>query len=209
MNTTDYDKLRLTLRSQLMGLMALDPSYEMPIQALTFAEEIHDGFRKDGVTPEFYHQLNILGYLMTLHQMLPDPAMVYTVAILHDLYEDNQTYRTAIEQKFTRAYPLVVTISKVRDGVKLTNGQYYDGLAEDVICVIVKCADRIHNMSTMIGVFNANKIIDYVMEVNDYVLPMIKTARTKYPLYTPILQNLKMNINVIIGIINKIASQSS
>jgi excinuclease ABC subunit A len=59
--TTDFDKRLIALRYTLLG-----KGYTRSIKALEFARKIHCGTRKDGITPEFQHQVEIALYLTTL-----------------------------------------------------------------------------------------------------------------------------------------------
>lgn len=65
MNTTEHQKFRLTMRSIIVGMTMVDKRYAITLAAFDYAEKNHTGLRKDGVTPEFNHQLNIFGFMIT------------------------------------------------------------------------------------------------------------------------------------------------
>lgn len=212
MNTTEFDKLKLTIRAQLLGMAQLDESYLMCVRALDYASEIHTGFRKDGVTPEFYHQLSLVGFALTqirnmrhvaLTQIrnMPHAATIIGTLLLHDTYEDNQHLEDEIRQKFAELIEYVIRSSKIRRGVKLKTQEYIDEVALCIVCSIVKLIDRLHNLSTMLGVFTEEKLREYVEETEKYYFPMLKKAKRLFPeqnaLYELMKSVLHLQLNAI------------
>lgn len=181
MNTVEHQKLLQVIRSQLMGMAQNDVRYNDCIRALNYAVKIHIGLRKDGVTPEFYHQLNILGFLITQHKNLIDPASTYIAAILHDTPEDYAEHSAEIKTLFPLDWQYAERLSKIRNGEKIAHKVYFGEMAACHVCSAVKLVDRIHNISTMPGVFSAEKMRKYIEEVKVYFLPMAKTARKHFP----------------------------
>lgn len=201
MNTTDHTKLRLSLRSQILGMAMVDSQFYVTLSAFDYAETHHKGFRKDGVTPEFNHQLNILGLMLTQTKNMKLPWIVLAVILLHDTLEDNNDLEDEIRAKFPELFPYVLRISKVRRGNKLDNATYYAPMALCIVCSIDKGADRLHNLTTMIGVpsFTPSKLQEAVDETEAYVLPMLKRAKIEHPSQTAIYEMLKSLINVQIN----------
>ena len=181
MNTVEHQKLLHVIRSQLMGMAQNDERYNDCIRALNYALKIHTGLRKDGVTPEFYHQLNILGFLITQHKNLIDPASTYIAAILHDTPEDYAEHSAEIKTLFPLDYANAERLSKIRNGEKIPLKTYFSEMAGCPVCSAVKLVDRIHNISTMPGVFSAQKMRKYIEEVKINFLPMAKAARQRFP----------------------------
>jgi (p)ppGpp synthase/HD superfamily hydrolase len=213
MNTTEFDKLKLTIRAQLLGMAQIDESYLTCVRALDYASEIHTGFRKDGVTPEFYHQLSLVGFALTqIRNMRFAPtqaqapnmthaATIIGTLLLHDTYEDNQHLEDEIRQKFAELIEYVIRSSKIRRGVKLNTQEYIDEVALCIICSIVKLIDRLHNLSTMLGVFSEAKLREYVEETEKYYFPMLKKAKRLFPeqnaLYELMKSVLHLQLNAI------------
>ena len=211
MNTTPYEKLKTTLKNKLMGLGMVDPRYYTCVKALEFAEKIHDGYRKDGVTKEFYHQLSMLGFAMSNHNSLTKPYRVYTCIILHDTYEDFDKFKdkhpNLIEDlyfEFPDDIEFVVRISKIRykkDGESyikygVNYDEYFGEMSECEVTSFSKGVDRFHNLSTMVGVFPKKKMEKYISEVDFYFLPMLKNARKKFPEQDQAYQMIKSVLNV-------------
>jgi (p)ppGpp synthase/HD superfamily hydrolase len=196
MNTTDYKTLKLSMRSQLLGMAMIDEKYFMCVEALNFAEDVHVGMRKGG-GHEFYHQLSILAELMNLHHFLIDPAFVYAAALLHDTYEDYPELEAEIRKKFPTVFEFVLRLSKIRNGVKIPYEQYFKEMAECHVCSVVKGGDRVHNLSSMIKPFAFNKQMDYMKEVDDYFQKMLKEARRLFPRQNTAYESIKSRLNLI------------
>jgi len=176
-----YERLSIALKYFLLG-----KGYNLALEALQFAKQKHDGFRKDGITPEFCHQVEIALYLTTL-KGIREEENTLIVALLHDIIEDTDTNRETIEARFGKSIAdSVWAISKKVNGTAKYAHEnadlvYYDDCANDLRASIVKAADRIHNVNSMAGVFSTEKQVSYVNEVEHFFLPMIKKAEGLFP----------------------------
>ena len=192
MNTTQYEKLLVTLRYWLHGLAANDERYFVTLEALEFFSELHKHeIRKDGVTKGFYHQLNILSFARTQHANLIAPWDVYTAILGHDGPEDYPEQSGRIQAAFPLHYHFLIRLSKIRDGKKVSALDYYSGMAQCSVCSIAKAIDRVNNFSTMAGVFNVTKQEEYAQEGREHFLPMLKTARRLFPRQEAVYELLK------------------
>jgi (p)ppGpp synthase/HD superfamily hydrolase len=190
---SQYRKDLLAMRSYLDGR-----GYHLAIRALEFARGFHAGVRKDGLTPEFSHQVFIAGYIRTLEASLPDAEAVYVAIFLHDVPEDYDVGFEEIEAMFgSPSAGSVRLLTKAHRGVKLPVQSYYDALPGDPVASVVKGADRGHNILTMSGAgWSRSKQEDYLAEAEQHVLPMLKEARRRHPEWAPALVNLGMLIKV-------------
>jgi (p)ppGpp synthase/HD superfamily hydrolase len=171
--------------------------------ALKYAGNIHTGMRKDNETPEFQHQLEIAHFIRSLHQYLVDIPNTLAVIFLHDCLEDYAKTHDISVMSLTLRFNAKIaqsvhTLSKIRDGVKISNEEYYAGIALCPISSICKGADRINNLMTMHPVFSYNKQRAYIQETQDFVLPMIESAIIAFPTQENIYNNIKLFINTII-----------
>jgi len=196
MNTTEHKKLRLSLRNMILGLATADERYFMTIAAFDYAEKHHTGLRKDGVTPEFNHQLNILGFLLTQTKNIKQPWLVLALVLLHDTLEDNNHLEDEILSEFPELFPYVNRISKVRRGEKLSNSEYYPPMAECEACSVAKGSDRLHNLTTMTKVMSIKKMEEAITETEEFVLVMLKDAKKFHPKQTAIYELIKSLINI-------------
>ena len=190
---TNYEKKRIALRYYLYG-----KSYFRAADALEYAQKIHSGFRKDGVTPEFQHQTEIVHYLRTLLPWFSFPEETIIAAILHDTKEDYGVLLSVIEDKYGKSVAIAVDMLD-KNGKDPT--LYFDNIANNPIASLVKPADRIHNIQTMPGVFTAEKQLRYIKEVEDFFLPMIKKAKRLYPSQEAAYENMKHMLNSQIELI--------
>lgn len=193
MNNSRYNKLRLHLRGWLQGRAEENPSYYVALKALEFAERYHTGTRKDGVTPEYQHQMEIAQYLRTQARSLLFPAETIAAAILHDIMEDYDIPMAVMVAEFgERVANAVWKLTKVHCGVKKSLEEYFREIATCPIASAVKGADRVNNLQSMLGVFTATKQKSYAQEVRDYFLPMLKLARRRFAEQEAVYENLKM-----------------
>ena len=58
---------------------------------------------------------------------------------------------------------------------------YYDNIAKNKKAIIVKIIDRCNNVSTMAMSFDKNKMADYIVETEKYIIPLISILKnTEY-----------------------------
>jgi len=123
-------------------------------EAYLFAEKCHRGqFRKTG-EEYIIHPLNVA---IILTEIYADKETIMA-ALMHDVIEDCDVEKEEIEEKFGKevAY-LVYGVSKLgRINFSTENEYLIDyykkiivGMSEDVRVIIVKLADRLHNMRTL------------------------------------------------------------
>lgn len=177
---TPFEKKLLTLRQQLIGAR-----YFNALTALDFAMAYHTGTRKDGVTPEFQHQVEIALYALTLADVKYREEVVATI-MLHDVREDYHITDHEVTSLFddagfaARVSRAVENMTKEWRGEKKDEVGLFEDMANDPIASIAKGCDRIHNINSMPNVFSEKKQREYVNEVKVLFLPMLKTARKKF-----------------------------
>ncbi len=161
-------------------------------KALEFAREKHSGMRKDGVTPEFHHQVQIALSARTLLPFTLHPEDTLVACFLHDVLEDfDEVEEDDIRNQFgPRVFAAVNLLTKKRRGASKPYSTYFDALATDPIASVVKGLDRCHNIWTMRGVFKRSKRDDYINEVDTWFVPMLRKARRAFPQQEPCYQNI-------------------
>lgn len=187
-----HNKQLAVMRGWLTGRQ-----YYQAAEALELVRKLEVGFRKDGVTPKFHHQLSVARLISTLAPHFQYPEETLTAAFLHDLLEDHGQLwsRERITARFgERVGTAVWTLSKKTHGVVKSYDHYYGELADCPIGSIVKLADRAHNLQTMHGVFTQEKQVAYMGEVDQWYYPMIRDARRNFPRQYEAYENLKILI---------------
>lgn len=188
-----HDKMKVALRYWLLGASHSDSNYLICVDALEFASVFHNGKRKDGVTPEFAHQVTIANYLRTLVTSMDYPAETIAVALLHDVAEDYDVGFDELEMKFgNHVAKSVELLTKTHRGTKKSMESYFDGISKDPIASIVKGADRIHNLQSMSDVFTVDKKRAYLEEATEFIVPSLKTARRLFPSQEAAYENIKL-----------------
>lgn len=197
MNTTEYTKLRNVVRQRLHGMGTMNPAFFDVIRAADLAEQFHTGLRKDGITPEVYHQYSMAGFALTMYPMLGEYAVEVLVTIfLHDTIEDYPETIEVVKKDFPAYYWFVEGMSKEKLSGKLSNEEYYDTLCSHIVLAVCKGIDRTHNLST-VSVLGEKKKAEYIIETKDFVLPVLKRAKGKYPEYNMLMEHLKSVLNII------------
>lgn len=186
-NRDTHIKERATLLGWLHGR-----DWHTAVRALHFAEAHHSGLRKDGITPEFSHQVHISLYLTTLAPHFRQGEEVITTALLHDVCEDYPVTFDEIEDLFGSIVCKSVTaMTKEYKGVRLHPEHVAELQSSDEIASITKGVDRIHNQSTAVGVFSPTGIEEYTQETRSHILPMLRAARKNFPHQNGAYQNIK------------------
>lgn len=183
----EFQKQRILLRGWLHGR-----GYFLACSALDFAESFHTGTRKDGVTPEFSHQVQIAHYVRTLAHGLIYPERTLAAALLHDVCEDYEVGFPEIEKRFgAETKTAVELLTKTYRGAQIPPETYFTRIGDDPIASIVKGIDRTHNVQSMIDVFSRAKQEAYLNEVEEYFLPMLKQARRTFHRQEEAYENIK------------------
>ena len=152
-------------------------------RAYFFAEQAHYGQRRRSGEPYVTHPLAVAGILADMH--MDHQSLV--AAMLHDVIEDTGIEKSVIGEQFGP------TVAELVDGVsKLTQMEFQSleekqadnfqkmalAMAQDIRVILVKLADRLHNMRTL-GVLTSNKAR--------------RIARETLDIYAPIAMRLGMN----------------
>ena len=149
------------------------------VEVLPYSRELHKGqFRKgNGQIPYIYHPLLMACHALSLG--LEDDDLISAV-LLHDVCEDcgvsvedlpvNDVVKEAVG---------LVTKDKSKD-----TETYYQDISENAIATMVKLLDRCNNVSGMSAAFSKEKLIKYINETEQYVYPLLQTAKTRYSEYS-------------------------
>lgn len=186
--TAEYGKRRIALRYWLLGAGLTKATL-----AMNYAENYHNGTRKDNFTPEFAHQVSIVSYLRSLLPHLTYPDETLAAGFLHDVREDYHVSDEEIRSIFgNKVADAVAAMTKEYRGERYPIEIVFQDIANNEIASIVKLADRIHNLDSMLGVFTYGKAGEYAVETRELFLPMLRTARRTFPSQEPAYENAKL-----------------
>ncbi|MBN7797247.1 bifunctional GTP diphosphokinase/guanosine-3',5'-bis pyrophosphate 3'-pyrophosphohydrolase [Parahaliea mediterranea] len=172
------DALDSTLRSYLD-----QEQTRLVRRAYYFAEQAHHGQLRRSGEPYVTHPLAVAAILADMHM----DHQSLMAAMLHDVIEDTGIDKSAISNQFG------ATVAELVDGVSKLTQMEFDSLAEkqaenfqkmalamarDIRVILVKLADRLHNMRTL-GVLRPDKAR--------------RIARETLDIYAPIAMRLGMN----------------
>ena len=153
------------------------------MQAYEFGAAAHDGQTRKSGEPYISHPVAVAQELAGMHL----DAQAICAAILHDVVEDTEASITDIEDQFGGEVAILV------DGVsKLDQIQFHSrveaqaesfrkmmlAMIEDIRVILVKLADRLHNMQTLDAMPAAKKA---------------RIARETLDIYAPIANRLGIN----------------
>lgn len=221
----NYDKKKIAIRYWLEGKAEHDTGYYKCLKAMELAIRYHTGLRKDGTTPEFQHQIEIVSNLRLSTKDLINSADTITVAFLHDLVEDygiDAKYWVTEKDRLGDLKPVTLEfikkhfgaeiasavdkISKKADGLSKSKNAYFKGISECPMASIAKLEDRCNNMASMLNVFTLEKQISYAKEVEDYFFPMLKLASRNFPEQNSAYLRLKNKLKDQVNSVNSMAN---
>jgi len=131
-----------------------DKQKQMIFQAYSYAFSLHNGqFRQSG-EPYIVHPLTVAYILAEMHA----DSDTLCAALLHDTLEDTEATKEEIELLFNSSVANLVdgvtkmskmNFSTKQDQNMANTRKIVTGLANDVRIIIIKLADRLHNMRTL------------------------------------------------------------
>lgn len=210
---TKYQKLLISARYWLLGMAEHDSRYHLVLEAMETGLEHHNGLRNGG-EPEFIHQLSIFHHVRTLHKHLRNPVTVYILIFLHDYVEDPSIDPVTKAKKYIPLSHVEVKfgneiahkldlLSKEVLGVKKQDYSL-EPVFRDPDCSVVKFGDRVHNVSTMVGVFKKARLERYIREVLEIFIPSAKVSRRMFPDQEAVYENMKLELTNQITLIQSI-----
>ena len=174
---------------------------QQTLRALAFAREKHKGQTRKSGDPYIIHPLTMACNALSLG--IKDDNVIATI-LLHDVCEDCNTSldELPVNDKVKRGVELMtfsVMDGETKETAKI---RYYNMLPSCKEAAYTKLIDRCHNVSTMAGAFTKEKLIAYIDETRQFVIPMIRRIKDKYPDDTDVLFVLKYHIISVIDAID-------
>ena len=153
-----------------------DANTELLARAYTFSERMHQGQKRRSGEPYFVHPVEVAKLLTTMK--LDVPTVI--TGLLHDTVEDTLTTLEEVEQQFgTEVAGLVDGVTKISQ-IHFTTREERQAenfrkmilaMGRDIRVVLVKLADRTHNMRTL-SYLSPNKRREIAAETLDIYAPL-------------------------------------
>jgi len=139
-------------------------------QALDFTKHKHQKQYREENTPYYTHcidtALNAIENGANSHDV--------QVCLLHDTIEDTDTKFEELAGKFGEEVAKdVISMSKIRNGSRIPDDQYYEGIEADPKLVRYKGYDRLSNALSMYLAPNWPKRTNYIKETREKIIPMV------------------------------------
>lgn len=161
-------------------------NFSQTLTSLSYMREKHEGqFRKKSkFSNERVKYINH-PLMMACHAYamgIKDDEILSAI-LLHDVVEDTDA---ALEElpvgQEVKDIVNLVTFKILSGMTKEESKQvYYDNIAKSKKAIVVKIIDRCNNVSTMAMSFDKNKIADYIVETEKYIIPLISILKnTEY-----------------------------
>ena len=148
--TYKYDDLESAVKKYITENSEL----ELIEKAYNYAYEAHLGDLRKSGEPFIQHPLNVAMILTSIYA----DYQTICAALLHDTVEDTSSTIEEIEENFGPDVALLVNgVTKINsinfstdnEAVIANQRKIFVGLSEDVRVIIIKLADRLHNMRTL------------------------------------------------------------
>ena len=168
------------------------------LKALPLARTIHNGQYRKGETivnnvpyrlPYVLHVLKVTSTLISVSLPLSDEQLdiLLTCSLLHDVLEDGKSFfkhegrELVTDYGFPeRVYSVIQLLSKHQGATELELNHYFNAIKKDKYALLVKMADRSHNVEDLY-VMSTEKLHKYVRETRNYIYPLSTYAKAHYP----------------------------
>lgn len=147
----------MTRKEFINKLTEINPKYDIVLigKAYDFAERLHEGQLRKSGEPYFIHPVAVA---VILAEMGMDEATIAS-GLLHDVVEDTEYTREQLVEDFNEEIAALVDgvtklgsikLSESKEEIQAENfRKMFLAMSKDIRVLIIKLADRLHNMRTM------------------------------------------------------------
>jgi len=168
----------LTKAEFLEKILSINSKYNTELigKAFDIGVKLHDGQLRKSGEPYFIHPINVAIILAEIG--MDDETIVG--GLLHDVVEDTEYTREQLVEDFNEDIALLVDgVTKLgsikfesKEEIQAENfRKMFLAMSQDIRVLIIKLADRLHNMRTM-GFMKPEKIIEKCNETLDIYAPL-------------------------------------
>lgn len=167
-------------------------------KVLPYARELHKGQVRKGKdkVPYIYHPLLIACHALALGL---DDDNIVSAALLHDVCEDCGVMvdELSVNELTKEAVSLLTKVDSI------DKEQYYQRISRNPIATMVKLLDRCNNVSGMAAGFSKEKLVEYIKETESVVYPLLRKAKSEYPMYSNQIFLIKYHMTSVIEAIKR------
>ena len=167
------------------------------LSALSYAREKHSGQLRKSGEPYIVHPLTMACNAISIGIREDD---VLAAIMLHDVCEDCGVDPALLPVSDPVKHSVELLTFSVMEGEtkEIAKNRYYNMILQDRAATLTKLIDRCHNVSSMAGTFSKEKLRAYIEETRQYVLPLLRKAKVKYPADSDMLFVLKYHITSVV-----------
>lgn len=190
------DKMYTFLRGFASGA-----GMKQTLKALSFAREKHSGQLRKSGEPYIVHPLMMACNAVSIG--IREDTVIATI-LLHDVCEDCGVSLAELPVSDEIRHAVDLMTFRVMDGEskEIAKNRYYNLLLQSRAATLTKLVDRCHNVSSMAGTFSVEKLKAYIDETRQYVLPLLRKAKTVYAEDADVLFVLKYHIVSVVDSID-------
>ena len=151
-------------------------------KALPYAREKHKEQKRKGEqkdVPYINHPLTMVCQALAM-QIYDDDIL--TALLLHDVVEDTKTplEELPVSDEAKELVRLMTKDPNPKDKAASTKA-YYEELKKNPKAALVKCFDRVNNLSNMALGFDRDRMVGYVEETEKDIVPLIRVIKDNAP----------------------------
>lgn len=184
----DSDKMYTYLRGYATGANMVQTR-----RALSFAREKHAGQMRKSGEPYIVHPLTMACNALSIG--IREDRVIATI-LLHDVCEDCGVPLSELPVDDIVRHAVDLLTFRIMEGETKQSAQtrYYNMILQCREATLTKLVDRCHNVSSMAGTFSEEKLLAYIDETRQYILPLLRNAKSAYPDDADVLFILKYHI---------------
>lgn len=174
---------------------------EQTLKSLEFMRAKHSGqYRKQSKYSGDNEKVKYINHPLMMachaHAMGIKDDDILSAILLHDVVEETDTAINELPvNEETKEIVNLLTFKVLPNMLKEESKKiYYQNIAKNKKTVTVKILDRCNNISTMAYVFSKEKIIEYINETEEYIIPLISVLKSEPAPYCNIAFVVKYHI---------------
>ncbi len=169
--------------------------------ALEYMREQHEGqFRRPG--KYYLEEIPYINHPLMMacqaHAFGIRDDHLLAAILLHDVLEDTDVNLEELPLQLSEEVKSLVELVTKTDpkdkSKKKDNDEYYSEISKNGKACVIKVIDRCNNLSTMAASFDDNKLREYVLETEKYILPLLEKLKKYHPEYYDLAFLVKYHI---------------